>query len=135
MDMDDRIGINVEGDLNLGDTSVGRRNANELEVSQELVVTDQFTFALVDLDLNSSLKVGSGGEDLRLLCGNGSITIDQASEDASKCLNSEREGGNVEQENIHDLAGENRTLDSCTHGHSFIRVNGLGRVPTEDALD
>lgn len=59
----DRVGVDVKGDLNLGDTAVSRRDADELEVSEEFVVTDELTLSLVDLDLDCGLEIGSGGED------------------------------------------------------------------------
>lgn len=61
--MDNRVGVDVESDLNLGDTTVGRRNSNKLEVAEELVVTNELTLSLEDLNLDSGLEVGSGGED------------------------------------------------------------------------
>lgn len=61
--MHDRVGVDVEGNFNLGDTAVGRRDTDELEVAEELVVTDEFTLSLVDLDLDGGLEIGSGGED------------------------------------------------------------------------
>ena len=56
MDMDDRIGIDVEGDLNLRNTSVCRRDAHKLEVSEHLVVSDKFTLTLVNLDFDGGLE-------------------------------------------------------------------------------
>ena len=87
MDVDDGIGINVEGDLNLGNATVRRRDTNQLEVSEKLVVLDELTLTLVNLDLNSSLEISGSGEDLRLLGGNGSGAVDQTSENTAQCLN------------------------------------------------
>lgn len=61
--MDNRVGVDIESDLNLGDTTVGRWNSNKLEVAEELVVTNELTLSLEDLNLDSGLEVGSGGED------------------------------------------------------------------------
>lgn len=61
--MYDGVGVDVKGDLNLGDTAVGRWDTDELEVSKKLVVTDELTLSLVDLDLDGGLEIGSGGED------------------------------------------------------------------------
>lgn len=61
--MHDGVGVDVKGDLNLGDTAVGRWDTDELEVSKEFVVTDELTLSLVDLDLDGGLEIGSGGED------------------------------------------------------------------------
>lgn len=61
--MHDGVGVDVKGDLNLGDTAVGRWDTDKLEVSKELVVTDELTLSLVDLDLDGGLEIGSGGEN------------------------------------------------------------------------
>ena len=45
-DVDDSISVDVEGDLDLGDTLGRRGNSNELEVSEQLVVSDQFSLSL-----------------------------------------------------------------------------------------
>ena len=135
MDVDDGVGINVEGDLDLRDTTVGRGNANELEVAEQLVVPDKLTLTLVDLDLDSSLEIGSGGEDLGLLGGNGGVAVDQTSEDTAEGLDTKGQRSNIEQENIRDLTSKDSTLDGGTNGNSLIGVDRLGRVTAEDALD
>lgn len=73
--------INIEGDLDLGNTLGCGRNTNEVEVAEELVVADELTLSLEDLDLDSSLTISSGGEDLRLLGGNGSVAGDELGHD------------------------------------------------------
>lgn len=135
VDVDDGIGVNVEGDLDLGNTTAGRGNTNELEVSEQLVVLDQLTLTLEDLDLDSGLGVGGSGEDLGLLGGDGGVSVDQTGEDTAQGLNTERQRGDVEEKKVLDLTGENSTLDSSTHGDSLIRVDGLGGVTAEDGLD
>ena len=61
--------IDIESNLNLGNTLGGRGNTNKVEVTEELVVTNKLTFTLVDLDLNGGLTIGSSGEGLGLLGG------------------------------------------------------------------
>jgi hypothetical protein len=134
-DVDNGVGVNVEGNLDLGNTTVGRGDSDKLEVSEELVVTDELTLSLVDLDLDSGLEVGSGGEDLGLLGGDGGVAVDQASEDTSEGLNSEREGSNVEEKDVHDLTGQNGSLNGGSDSDSLVRVDGLGGVTSEDGLD
>ncbi len=135
VDVDNGVGINVEGDLDLGNTTVGRGDTNELEVAEELVVLDELTLTLVDLDLDSGLEISGGGEDLGLLGGDGGVTVDQTGEDTAQGLNTEREGGNIEKEKVLDLTGENSTLNSSTDGDGLIGVDRLGGVTAEDALD
>ena len=135
VDVDDGVGVNVEGDLDLGDTTVGRGDTNELEVSKHLVVLDKLTLTLVDLDLDSGLHVGSGGEGLGLLGGDGGVTVDQTGEDTAKGLDTEGEGSDIEQENVSDLTSKDSTLDGGTNGDSLIGVDGLGGLTAEDGLD
>lgn len=135
VDVDNGVGVNVEGDLNLGNTAVSGGNANKLEVAQHLVVTDELTFTLVDLDLDSGLHVSSGGEGLGLLGGDGGVAVDQTGEDTAEGLDTEGKGSDIEQENVSDLTSQNGTLDSGTDGNGLVRVDGLGGLTAEDGLD
>jgi hypothetical protein len=135
VDVDNGIGVNVKGDLNLGHTTVSRGNANKLEVAKQLVVAYKLTLTLVNLDLNSALEVGGGGEDLGLLGRNGGVAVDQTGEDTSKGLDTERQRSDVEQEKVGDLTSKNGTLDRSTDGDSLIGVDRLGGVAAENALD
>jgi len=135
VDVDDGIGINVEGDLNLGNTAVRRWDTDKLKVSEELVVTDELTLTLVDLDLDSALEVSSSGEDLGLLGGDGGVAVDQAGEDTAEGLDTEGKRSDIEQQKVGDLTSKDSTLDSSTNGNSLVGVNRLGRVAAENALD
>ena len=135
VDVDDGIGVDVEGDLNLRHTTVGRGYSNKLEVAKELVISDKLTLTLVDLDLDSSLEVGSSGEHLRLLGGDGGVAVDETGEDTAKGLNTEGKRSDIEEQDISDLTREDGTLDGSTNGDSLIGVDGLGRVASEDGLD
>jgi len=135
VNVDNGVSVDIEGDLNLGYTTVGRGNANQLEVAEELVVADKLTLTLVDLDLDSALEVSSGGEDLGLLGGDSGVTVDQTGEDTTEGLDTEGERSNIEQEEVSDLTSKDSTLDSSTDGNSLVGVDRLGGVTTEDALD
>jgi len=135
VDVDNGVSVNVEGDLNLGNTTVGGRNADKLEVSEHLVVTDKLTLTLVDLDLDSGLHVSSGGEGLRLLGGDGGVTVDQTGEHTAEGLNTEGKRSDIEQENVSDLTSQDSTLDSGTNGNSLVGVDGLGGLTAEDGLN
>lgn len=56
-DIENTIGVDVEGDLNPRDTSRGRRNAGELELAEEAVVIGAGTPNLLDLDEDTRLVV------------------------------------------------------------------------------
>ena len=134
-DVDNGVGVDVKGDLDLGNTTVRRGDSNELEVTEELVIADELTLSLVNLDLDSGLEIGSGGEDLRLLGRDGGVAVDQTGEDTTEGLNSEREGSDIQKEDVHNLTSEDGTLNGGTNGDSLIGVDGLGSVTTEDGLD
>ena len=135
VDVDNGVSVNVEGDLDLGNTTVGRGDTDKLEVTQKLVVADKLTLTLVDLDLYGGLEVGGGGEDLGLLGGDGGVTVDQTGEDTTEGLDTEREGSDIEQEKVSNLTSKDSTLDGSTDSDSLVRVDRLGRVTAEDALD
>lgn len=79
--------IDVECDLNLGDTLVRRGDSRELEVSEELAVSDHGSLSLVNLDLDGGLSIGGGGKGLRLLGGDGSVSGNEGGHDSSESLN------------------------------------------------
>ena len=135
VNVDDGISIDVEGDLDLWNTAVRWWDTNKLEVSEQLVVADELTLSLVDLDLDSSLIISGGGEDLGLLGWDGGVAVDETGEDTSEGLNTEGEWGNIKEKDIHDLTSEDGTLDSGTDGDGLIRVNRLGWVTAEDGAD
>jgi hypothetical protein len=135
VDVDNGVSVNVERDLNLGHTAVGGRDTDKLEVSEQLIVTDKLTLTLIHLDLDSALEISSRGEYLRLLGGDGRVTVDQTGENTTERLDTKGQGGNVEQEKVGDLASKNSTLDGSTNSDSLVRVDRLCRVAAEDALD
>lgn len=133
--VNNRVGVNVEGDLDLRDTTVSWGDANKLEVSKQLVVLHELTLTLVDLDLHSRLEVGGGREGLGLLRRDRSVAVDETGEDTTQGLDTERQRGNVKQQDVGHLTGKDSTLDGSTNGNGLIRVNGLGRLTTEHVLD
>lgn len=135
VDVDNGVSIDVEGDLDLGNTTVCRGNANKLEVAEHLVVADELTLTLVDLDLDGALEVGGGGEDLGLLGGDGGVAVDQASEDTTEGLNTEGKRSDIKEQDVSNLTRENSTLDGGTDGDSLVGIDRFGGVATEDALD
>ena len=86
VDVDDGISIDVEGDLDLWNTAVRWWDTNKLEVSEQLVVTDELTLSLVDLDLDSGLVISGGGEDLGLLGWDGGVAVGERSHDTTSRL-------------------------------------------------
>ena len=135
VDVDDGVSVNVEGDLDLGNTAGSGGDADKLEVSEHLVVLDKLTLTLEDLDLDGGLHVRGSGESLGLLGGDGGVTIDQTSEDTAEGLDTEGQGSDIEQENVGNLTSQDGTLDSGTDGDSLIGVDRLGGLTAEHGLD
>ena len=60
----DSICIDVEGHLDLGNTSRGGRDAIQIECSQRVVIFCQFTLTLENLDVHTRLVIRVGCEGL-----------------------------------------------------------------------
>ena len=71
--MDNAIGINVKGDLNLRHASGGGWDAHKLKLAQLLVVCSHLTLTLEHLDAHLGLVVGSCAEGLGLLGRDGCV--------------------------------------------------------------
>ena len=80
-------GIDVKGDLDLGNALGCRGDANQVEVPKKLVVPDELTFTLVDLDFDSGLSVGGSRKHLRLLCRDGGIAGYELGHDSTESFN------------------------------------------------
>lgn len=64
-DVNDAVGIDVKGDLDLGDSARGRGDSHQGELTQHLVVCSHLSLTLTHLDLHLCLAVGCRGEDLQ----------------------------------------------------------------------
>ena len=129
-DVDDAIGIEVEGDLDLGDTTRSRGDASKLELSEQVVVLGSLALSLVDLDEDTGLVVGECGEDLGLLGGNCGVAGNELGHHATSGLDTERQRRNIEEQDLvgglaGGVSGENGGLDGGTVGNSLIGVDGL----------
>ena len=132
-DVHDTVGINIEGNLDLGDTAGSGGNAGKLELAEEVVVLGALTLTLVDLNKDTGLVIGEGGEDLGLLGGNGGVAGDELGHHATSGLNTEGERGNVEKENLGGrlgggIAGKNGGLNGSTIGNGLIGVDRAVRL-------
>jgi hypothetical protein len=121
-DVHDAVGVKVEGNLDLRNTTGRRRNAGELELAHKVVVLSTGTLTLEDLDEDTRLVVGEGGEGLGLLGGDGGVALDEGGHDTTSGLNTEGERRDVEKE---DLTRQDSGLDGSTVGNGLIGVDGL----------
>lgn len=137
------VGINLEGDLDLGNSARCRRNVGKVKLAQMVVVLGHTTFTLEDLDKNSVLVIGGSGEDLALASGDKGVALDDGRHDTTGGLDTESERVNIEKDEVAvlriELVGQNAGLDSSAHRNSLVRVDiladSLSEVLLEHALD
>lgn len=164
-DVDDAVGVNVKGDLNLRDAAGGRGDSHQSELTQHLVVCCHLPLSLTHLDLHLRLSVRRRGEHLQgdrgtplhpeaaftqtqnthspslrvqylaLLGGDGGVPVDEFGEDSAQGLDTQRQGCDIQQQHIGDITGQNSTLDGCTYGDGLVRVDGLAGSAAEQVLN
>ena len=134
-DVHDPVGVDVERDLDLRHAARRRRDADQLELAQRLVVDGHLALALEDVDLDRRLPILGGGEDLRLPRGDGGVALDQLGEDAALGLDPQRQRGHVEQEHVLDLALEDAGLDGRADGDDLVGVDAAVRLLADQVLD
>ena len=133
-DVENAVGVNIEGDFNLRNATRSRRNAIEVEVSEALVVASHLAVALEDSDRHGRLIVSRSREDLRLLGGNRSIALDKRSQDTAERFYAERKRRHVEKENVLNFALQDAALNCRAHSNDFIGVDAFMRLLVEEAL-
>ena len=139
-DVENTVGVDVKGDLDLRNTTRRRGDTGELELSEQVVVLSASTLTLEDLDQDTGLVVREGREDLGLLRGDGGVALDQCSHDTSSGLDTERQRSDVEKKDLlglgRSVSGKDSGLDGSTVGNSLIGVYGLvGLLAVEEVGD
>ena len=132
--VDDTVGVDVEGDLDLRNATRRRRNTFQVELTQFLVVCSHLALALGDADGHGVLIIVGRGEDLGLLGRDGRVALDQAGEDTTQRLDAQRQRGHVEKQDVFHVTLQDAGLDGGTHGNHFIRVHTLVRILAEEGL-
>ena len=139
-DVQDTVGINIEGNLNLGNTTGSGGDTSQIELAEQVVVLGELTLTLEDLDGDSWLVIGVGGEGVGGLGGDGGVTVDEVGHDTASGLNTERQGGDIQQQEVGQTTlgdtSQNGGLDGSTVGDGLIRVDGLAQLLTvEEVLE
>merc|ERR1712154_608323 len=135
----DAVGVDVEGDLNLRNTSGSWRNPSQVKLAKEMVVLGHSPLSLVHLNGDGGLVVAVGGECLGLLGGDGGVPLDEAGHHTSSGLDTKRERSNVKQQKVRHGLGSVSSQDSSLHrssvSDSLVRVDGLVQLlPVEEIL-
>ena len=121
----DAVGVDVEGDLDLRDAARRRGQVHELELAERLVVHGHLALALEHVDLHRRLVVLGRGEHLGALGGDGGVALDEPVHDAALGLDAERQRGDVEQQDVFDLALQHAGLDGGADGDDLVGVHAL----------
>ena len=125
----DAIGVDVKGDLDLRHAPGRGRDAGQVELAEEVVVLGHGALALVHLDGDGGLVVAVGGEGLGLLGGDGGVPLDEAGHHAARGLDTQGQRRHVQQQQVrHGLggvAGEDGGLHRGAVRHGLVRVDGL----------
>ena len=132
--MHNAVGVNIEGDLNLGYAARCGGDTGQLEGTQVLVVAGEFALTLEHLNRHGRLVVFSGREGLRTLGRNSGVALDQLGHHATLGFDTEGQRGHVDQQNVLAVALEHACLQGCTHCHNLIGVNTLVGFATGEFL-
>ena len=133
--LEDAVGVDVERDLDLRDAPRRRRDAGELELAQRLVVAGHLALALEHVDLHARLVVLGRREDLGLARRDRRVALDELGHHAALGLDAEGQRGDVEQEDVLDVAGQHARLDGGADGDDLVRVDAAVRVLAGELLD
>lgn len=135
-DLEDTVGIKLEGNLDLGNTTGSGGDAGKLELAQDVVVLGHGTLTLEDLDQDDGLVISSSREDLALAGRDGGVAGNQLGHDSASGLDTEGQGVDVHENNLLStfLSGEDTSLDGGTESDSLIGVDTLGSLLTTKVL-
>ncbi|RUP47143.1 NAD-specific glutamate dehydrogenase-domain-containing protein [Jimgerdemannia flammicorona] len=129
-DLENTVGIEIEGAEQFGLAAGHGGDAGELELAEKVVLLGHETLTLVDGEGDGSLTVNGGGENLGLLARDGAVAGHDHGHDATLHLNAEREGHDVEEEEIlgllvGGLVSEDGSLNSSAVSDGLIGIDGL----------
>src|SRR5690348_1719108 len=133
-DIEDAVGVDVEGHFDLGHAARRGRNAVEFEGAERTVVLGEFAFALEHVNLDAGLIIGSSRVSLDLARGDGGVARNLRGHNAAESFHAERKRSDVEKENVLHFAGENRALNRRTDSHDFVRVDALVGLFTAEEI-
>ena len=134
-DIDNAVGINVEGHFNLRHATRCGGNALQIKAAKALIVLRHFAFTLEHINGDRCLIIFSSGEDLALLGRDGCVAINQTCEHAAQCFNAQRQRSDVEQQHILHIALQNARLNRRANGDNFIRIDALMGLFAEELFD
>ena len=136
--IENTIGINIEGDNNLWDTLWSWWDTCELELSEEMVVLGHLSLSLVDHDHDGWLVVAGGGESLGLSSWDSSVSINDVRHEGSFSFDTHGKWGNIQEEelggHLTTVTGEDGTLNSSSVGNGLIWVDSLVELSSTEEI-
>ena len=130
----DAVGVDVEGDFDLRHAALRRRDVGQVELAQALVAGGDFALTLQNVDGHCGLIVVGSGEHLIRPGRDGGVLRDQLGHHAAERFDTQAERGDVEQQHVLDVALQHAALDRGADGDGLIRVDVLARVFTKEFL-
>jgi hypothetical protein len=128
-DVKNTVGIDIEGDLDLWNTSWSWWDTLKVEFTELMVVLGHLSLTLEDLDQDTWLVILVSGESLGLLGWDGSVSLNDISHDTTSGLDTHGKWGDIEEQKLLGLfvtlTGEDGSLDGGTVSNSLIWVDGF----------
>ena len=126
-DVDDAVGVDVEGDLDLGHAAGGGRQANQVELAQRHVVLCELALALEHVNFHRWLIVRRGREGLGAAGGDGRVALDHRGGHTAEGFDAKGQWGHVEQQHVGNtlISSDDAGLKSSAKGDGFVRVDAL----------
>ncbi|MNO51513.1 NAD-specific glutamate dehydrogenase [compost metagenome] len=131
-DVQDAVGVDVEGYFDLRHATWSWRNVSQVELAQRLVLGSLLALTLQYVNGHGTLVVIGSREHLRLLGRDGGVLLDQRSHHATHGFDTQGQRADVQQQYVFHVTGQHGALDGSTHGHGFVRVDVLARFFTEE---
>ena len=124
-DVQNAVGVNVEGHLDLGNATGRRGDALQLEGAQALVVLGHLPLTLEHMDFHVGLAIHRRGVHLLLLGGNGGVAVNHPGHHAAQGFHPEGQGRHVQQKDVFHVTGQHATLNGGADGHHLVGVHRL----------
>ena len=90
------VGINIESNLDLWNTSSCWWDTIQTELSKGLIISGKLSLTLSYMDINSSLVICSGREDRALLGRDGCSALDQSGCNTTHSLDRQGQWSNIQ---------------------------------------
>ena len=123
--MQNAIRIDVEGNLDLRRATRGGRDAIQTEGSENFIIPRHRALALQHDNLDGRLTVAVSGKGLGLFRRNRRVAWNHRRRNLSRRLDTEREGSDVEEEHIANVAFEDAALDRRANSNDLVRIYAL----------